>query len=108
MSALEIAAAVASECVLIEMERAMLKFATWPTDPLHALAVLGEEVGEINEAFGRLTKATLQHTYEPHKAALADVREEATQTGAMVLRFLMSLDRYEFAGSAQHTQGPTA
>lgn len=43
-----------------EMARAVAKFPTWPTDPFHALAVLGEE-------FGELTKAVLQHTYEPHK-----------------------------------------
>jgi NTP pyrophosphatase (non-canonical NTP hydrolase) len=81
-----------------ELNRAMQKFPTWPTDPLHALAVLGEE-------FGELTKAILQHTYEPHKGVTAqDVRMEAIQTAAMAVRLAMSLDRYHYEGSAQHTQ----
>jgi len=82
---------------LAELRRATAKFPTWPTDPLHALAVLGEE-------FGELTKAVLQHTYEPHKSTRGDVREEAIQTAAMALRFVMSLDAYQFARCAQHDQ----
>jgi hypothetical protein len=31
--------------VLAELDRATRKFPTWPTDPLHAVAVLGEEAG---------------------------------------------------------------
>lgn len=89
----------AADAALHEVGRAVAKFPTWPTDPLHALAVLGEE-------FGELTKATLQHTYEPHKATFDDVREEAVQTAAMALRFLASLDdgAYFFARSEQHKQ----
>lgn len=83
--------------VINEVGRATVKFPTWPTDPLHAVAVLGEE-------FGELTKATLQTVYEPHKSNLSDVREEAVQTAAMAIRFLMSLDRYEFSRCAQHAQ----
>lgn len=77
--------------------RAVGKFPTWPTDPLHALAVLGEE-------FGELTQATLQAAYEPHKSTPADVRAEAIQTAAMAVRFLRSLDRYEFRAGQQHEQ----
>lgn len=85
--------------VFDEIERAIDKFPTWPTDPLHALAVLGEE-------FGELTKAVLQSVYEPHKSSMADVREEAVQTAAMALRFLASLDRYELITCDQHRQEP--
>jgi NTP pyrophosphatase (non-canonical NTP hydrolase) len=81
-----------------EMARAIKKFPTWPTDPLHALAVLGEEYGE-------LTQAVLQHTYEPHKSTREDVRKEAVQVAAMALRFLDSLDRYKYARGPQHEQG---
>lgn len=80
-----------------EVVRATTKFPTWPTDPLHALAVLQEEVGE-------LTKEVVQLTYEPHKSSLAAVRVEAIQTAAMALRFLMSLDRYTFLAGQQHSQ----
>lgn len=83
--------------VMSELERAARKFPTWPSDPLHALAVLGEE-------FGELTKAALQLTYEPHKTTATDVRSEAIQTAAMALRFAMSLERYEYKRCQQHQQ----
>jgi hypothetical protein len=83
--------------VLHEVGRATVKFPTWPTDPLHALAVLGEE-------FGELTKDVLQLTYEPSKTNLDNVRKEAIQTAAMALRFLASLDRYEYRQAEQHSQ----
>jgi len=85
--------------VQAELARAVAKFPTWPTDPLHALAVLGEE-------FGELTKAMLQFTYEPHKkVSRADIREEAIQTAAMALRLAMSLPVYDYKPGPQHTQG---
>ena len=83
--------------VLAELARATAKFSTWPTDPLHALAVLGEEYGE-------LTKAMLQLTYEPNKTHAAAVRDEAIQTAATALRLAMSLDRYEYRPGEQHSQ----
>lgn len=84
--------------ILDEVRRATEKFPTWPTDPLHALAVLGEE-------FGELTKAALQHTYEPEKAGKNDVYVEAIQTAAMAIRFVMSLSVYEYQRCEQHEQG---
>ena len=86
--------------VLAEVTRATEKFPGWPTDPLHALAVLGEE-------FGELTQAMLQRVYEPHKATAEDVRTEAVQTAAMAMRLLFSLDRYEYKPCAQHAQEAT-
>ena len=80
-----------------EIERATAKFPTWPTDPIHAFAVVGEEFGECQ-------KEVLQLTYEPHKSTKEDVRKEAVQLAAMAIRFLMSLDRYEYAPQAQHSQ----
>lgn len=88
----------AIEEVQAELARATMKFPTWPTDPLHALAVLGEEYGELN-------KAMLQRTYEPHKSSIADVRMEAIQTAAMALRLVMSLDAYDYRKCPQHSQG---
>lgn len=88
---------LADNAVKEELEKAVRKFPTWPTDPLHAVAVLGEE-------FGELTKAVLQMTYEPHKTSHAEVVIEAIQTAAMSLRFLRSLGRYEYAKSEQHSQ----
>ena len=87
------------QLVQAELARAVAKFPTWPTDPLHALAVLGEE-------FGELTKAMLQHTYEPHKGVTAqDIRDEAIQTAAMALRLAMSRPCYQYRRAPQHSQG---
>jgi len=83
--------------VMAEVERAIAKFPTWPTDPLHALGVVGEE-------FGELGKAVLQQVYEPHKNQPDDVRKEAVQTAAMAIRFLASLSTYQYAPGVQHQQ----
>lgn len=80
-----------------ELERACAKFPEWPTDPLHALAVLGEE-------FGELTKDVLQMAYEPGKTNAENVRKEAIQTAAMALRFVASLDTYIYKAGEQHRQ----
>ncbi len=86
------------EEVRIEMDAAVRKFPTWPTDPLHACSVLDEEVGELK-------KECLQLCYEPHKSSREAVRKEAVQAAAMALRFLMSLDRYEYGSGHLHSQG---
>lgn len=80
-----------------EFFRATQKFPTWPIDPLHALAVVGEE-------FGELTQATLQQVYEPHKNEIDSVKDEAIQTMAMLLRFLLSLEDYKFSKAQQRSQ----
>jgi len=86
--------------ILAELARATRKFPTWPTDPLHALTVVGEE-------FGELTKDMLQLCYEPHKSNRDKVRTEALQTAAMALRLAMSLERYEYKAGPQHSQAET-
>ena len=83
--------------VAIEMSKAVNKFPKWPTDPLHAIAILGEEYGELN-------KAVLQNTYEPHKTSADEIRMEAIQTAAMAIRFLMSLETYKYNEAEQHKQ----
>lgn len=83
--------------VLLELRRALAKFPTWPTDPLHAIAVVNEEVGDLN-------KELLQLTYEPHKVKPEGVHTEAVQSAAMTLRFLASMGRYEFRECVQHSQ----
>ncbi len=87
--------------VLAELARATALYPTWPTDPLHALAILGEEYGE-------LTKEVLQLTYEPHKTNAKHAREEAIQTAATALRFAASLDTYVYRAGDMHHQPPCA
>lgn len=84
-----------------EVSRAMSKYPDWPTDPLHALAILGEEYGELN-------KAMLQMVYEPHKTSQEEIRSEAIQVAAMAIRLLASLDKYEYVPSTQHKQNISA
>jgi len=83
---------------LAEWQKAVAKFPTWPTDPFHALTVVGEEVGELN-------KALLQYVYETEKGVtMDDIREEAVQAAAMCLRWIASIDRYVFSMGDQHDQ----
>lgn len=78
-----------------ELEKASEKHPGWPDDPFHALAILGEEYGE-------LAQAVLQLTYEPHKSSRERVHDEAVQVGAMALRLIISLDEYEYEPSSYH------
>lgn len=80
-----------------ELTRAQKKFPTWPTDPIHAVAVIAEELGE-------LTKALLEFTYEPGKADPEAIERETIQLSAMSLRFAMSLQKYRAEPSKQHSQ----
>lgn len=84
--------------VLRELGNATSKFPTWPTDPLHAIGVVNEEVGELN-------KAVLQQMYEPHKNPPGAVCTEAIQAAAVLIRFILSLDRYRWTPCTQHIQG---
>lgn len=85
--------------VLAELNSATGKFPTWPTDPVHAGAVVVEELGE-------LMKAVLEQTYEPMKAKPDQVRKEAVQTAAMAIRFMLSMDEnYSYRPAEQHVQG---
>lgn len=78
-----------------EVERATQKWPGWPTDPIHAAAVIAEEPGE-------LMKATIESVYEPHKGSYKNLRTEAIQTAAMCMRFIQSLDDYELIQSPLH------
>jgi acyl carrier protein len=89
--------AIALQDILTEFYAATANFPQWPTDPLHALAVVQEEVGEVQ-------KEVLQMCYEPHKSNREKIKKEAIQMAAMSLRFLLSLDAYAYAPGAQHEQ----
>lgn len=75
-----------------ELTRAERKFPGWPTDIVHAAAVLQEEAGELGQA-------ALQITYDG--ADITRARCEAVQVGAMALRFLLNLDSYLCRPSTQ-------
>ncbi|WP_147839834.1 hypothetical protein [Serratia nevei] len=65
-----------------ELTAAEEKHPTWPTDTVHATAILNEEAGE-------LTQAAIDYHY--HNGSLEKVRREAAQVGAMAIRVLINL-----------------
>lgn len=76
--------------VFEEIESAEAKFPKWPIDPIHAMAILNEEVGELN-------KAVFQASYNGLSLDdLIAVEEEAIQVAASVLMFLKHADKYEY------------
>ena len=77
----EIISGIIDECI-----RATKLHPEWPSDPVHASAILNEEVGE-------LTKAVLDWVY--HGGDFAELETEAIQVGAMVVRFLVNLEKYK-------------
>lgn len=85
--------------ILDELARAEQKFPKWPTDPVHAAAVVAEEAGE-------LVQAALQHTYE--RDCWSEMVKEAVQTGAMALRFLIWSPEMERRASPQKARAALA
>lgn len=82
-----------------ELKKAKIKFPYWPNDPLHASGIVSEEVGELH-------KEVLQWMYEPDKTEYENIRKEAIQSLAMLIRFIHSLDNnnYDWFMSPQHEQ----
>ena len=75
-----------NDCVNVavdELKRAEIKHPDYPTDPVHAVAILAEEVGELQQA-------CLQWTYEG--GAFEHVIKEAVQSAAVALRFLVNME----------------
>ena len=80
---------LALTAILREYRSAKKKHPVWPNDMVHASAIISEEAGE-------LTKECLQYAYEcpnPYEAGERYDRicAEATQVGAMGLRFLTNV-----------------
>lgn len=69
-----------------EIEKAQSKFPFWPSDIIHAAAIVNEESGE-------LIRAALQQKYE--SGTIIECKKEAIQTAAMAIRFLINLSKYE-------------
>lgn len=86
------------EKIVNSLDKAMAKHPKWPNNPNEATAVILEELGE-------LVKEILQYTHEPEKgSSLESIEKEALQLSAMTLRFLISLNRYEYDFGPQHRQ----
>ena len=71
------------ELIFLELRKAEVKHPGWPTDPVHAVAVLVEEAGEA-------MKEALDIHYRGK--ANKDLVRELDQTGAMALRALINIE----------------
>jgi len=78
-----------------EVMRAKHLHPLWPTDPMHAVNILHEEVGELAQAIADVIYKT---------DTIDHVREEAIQAAAMCVRFLDSLEVYSWKHSPSHVQ----
>lgn len=70
-----------------EMDAAVQKHPEYPTDKVHAAAIVSEESGE-------LVRACLQYTYE--KGRYYDMHREAIQTAGACFRFLLNAPELPF------------
>lgn len=72
--------------ILEELKKAKTKWPKWVDDPVHAAGILAEESGE-------LMQAALDFCYSG--GDFAKMVFEAAQVGAMAIRFLEGVQRYE-------------
>lgn len=75
--------------ITLEELRAESLWPDWPTDAVHAAAVLVEEPGE---ALKEANNFRLSGGDEKYREAM---HKEAVQSGAMALRFLLNLQNYK-------------
>ena len=78
----------ATAVILQEYLRARKLHPCWPTDAVHAVNVITEEVGELAK------DANDFHWRGGSSADRAGMRDEAIQVGAMAVRFLANLNGY--------------
>jgi len=98
--------------IALELQRAKTKFPLWPTDPLHAVAVVNEEIGELNRAVLQSCYDCPPNMTEKQKALwhgieVTKIRKEAIQSAAMLRRFIEALDEetvYNFKPGEQYRQ----
>jgi len=72
--------------ILIELKKAKSKWPDWLFDPIHASSILCEEAGETLQAANDFCYSN---------GDIERLRIEAAQTGAMAIRLLENLDKYE-------------
>jgi len=74
------------DAIFLELSRAENLHPFWPTDKVHAAAIVTEEAGELLQA---------ANSYEEtaDKDYLNNMRKEAVQVGAMALRFLLNMEK---------------
>lgn len=76
--------------VFAELARAALKHPKFPEDLIHRAAIVGEESGELLRACLQFELETDKHNYPAYVEASEAVYQEAIQTAATAIRFLIS------------------
>lgn len=73
-----------------ELSRAIELHPRWPVDPIHAFAIVQEEIGEAQ-------KALIDYVYHG-KGTREEIRTEAIQAMATLARFIDAIDnaKYEY------------
>lgn len=76
-----------------ELEFANANHPGWPTDAVHASAILNEEAG-------KLTQACIDHEYNNASSSydsmpFTRMRKKAVSTAAMAIRFLQGMNSYD-------------
>ncbi|QYW03691.1 hypothetical protein pEaSNUABM14_00048 [Erwinia phage pEa_SNUABM_14] len=77
---------IAVDSMIRELSYAEAQHPNWPTEPLHAGAILAEEAGEC-------LRDCVSYDETGRDDLLASMAEEAVQTGAMAIRFLINAHR---------------
>ncbi len=75
--------------IALELLRAEGIHPRWDSDAAHALGFLSEEAGELAKAVNDFHSSGGAHA---HRVSMGD---EATQAGAMAVRFLLNLHRFQ-------------
>lgn len=75
-----------------ELDRAEKLHPHWPLDPIYAVAILTEEVGEAMREAIDLTFGTSSTDEKESDAAYDRLKTELVQCGAMVFRALIHLE----------------
>jgi len=78
--------------ILEELKKAEDKWPIWQTDPIHAQAVVMEEAGEALKATNDLYNGN---------GDINKVIKEVAHTGAMAIRFLVGLPKYNWGLRAE-------
>jgi hypothetical protein len=85
--------------ITTEVIKAMRKHPTWPADPLHAAAIVGEQFGEVHAA-------AMQMTYEPDRESRQRLEDAALRTAAMAVRYLLAVRMYKVHPVKPYRQFP--
>jgi len=72
--------------IIDALDNAESKFPTWGTDPVHAGSVFAEEAGETVKAINEFYWSGGNQD---------EIEKEAAQAGAMAVRVLMGIGKYE-------------